>query len=168
MLKRLRRYYGQKHLHFVTCSCYRRLPLLGPVRARNAFVKILGEMRSRFNFALVGYVVMPEHIHLLMGEPTKGTPSTILQVLKQRVSWRLRGKRRRRGAAMQLRLRFADSEEPVRLKKASAGIFLLILLSQGHGNIVISEEVRPAWIKEDPFLDRYRPDRLSQGVSRRT
>jgi len=73
MPKGLRRYYGQKHLHFITCSCYRRLPLLGPVRARNAFVKILGEVRSRFDFALVGYVVMPEHIHLLMGEPAKGT-----------------------------------------------------------------------------------------------
>ncbi len=113
MPKGLRRYYGQKHLHFVTCSCYRRLPLLGSVRARNAFVKVLGEVRSRFDFALVGYVVMPEHIHLLISEPTKGTPSTILQVLKQRVSRRLRGKSRRRGAAMQLRLRFADAEEPL-------------------------------------------------------
>src|SRR5229473_1057146 len=113
MPKGLRRYYGQKHLHFVTCSCYRRLPLLGSVGARNAFVKVLGEVRSRFDFALVGYVVMPEHIHLLISEPTKGTPSTILQVLKQRVSRRLRGKSRRRGAAMQLRLRFAGAEAPL-------------------------------------------------------
>jgi putative transposase len=29
---------------------------------------------------------MPEHIHMLVGEPVKGTPSTIMQVLKQRVS----------------------------------------------------------------------------------
>jgi putative transposase len=36
--------------------------------------------------------VMPEHIHLLMSEPAKGTPSTVLQVLKQRVSRRLRRK----------------------------------------------------------------------------
>ncbi len=27
---------------------------------------------------------MPEHVHLLIGEPEKGTPSTVMQVLKQR------------------------------------------------------------------------------------
>jgi putative transposase len=95
MPKGLKRYYGFKHLHFITCSCYRRLPLLGRARARNSFVKILGEMRDRYGFLLVGYVVMPEHIHLLISEPAKGTPSTVMQVLKQRVSRRLRRKRRR-------------------------------------------------------------------------
>ena len=29
---------------------------------------------------------MPEHVHLLIGEPAKGNPSTVLQVLKQKVS----------------------------------------------------------------------------------
>ena len=38
---------------------------------------------------------MPEHIHLLISEPAKGTPSTAIQVLKQRVSRRLRRKKRR-------------------------------------------------------------------------
>ena len=33
MPKGLRRRYGQGHLHFVTFSCYRHLPLLGSVRA---------------------------------------------------------------------------------------------------------------------------------------
>jgi putative transposase len=82
----LKRRYGQHHLHFVTFSCYRRLPLLRSVGSRNLFVKTLGEVRDRYGFALVGYVVMPEHIHLLISEPPKGTPSTVLQVLKQRVS----------------------------------------------------------------------------------
>jgi len=35
----LQRRYGQRHLHFITGSCYRRLPLLRPVRARNLFVE---------------------------------------------------------------------------------------------------------------------------------
>ena len=74
--------------------CYRRLPLLRSVRARNVFVQILGEVRDRYGFSLVGYVVMPEHIHLLISEPAKGTPSTAIQVLKQRVSRRLRRKKR--------------------------------------------------------------------------
>ncbi len=105
----LKRRYGQHHLHFITFSCYRRLPLLRSVRARNVFVKILGEVRDRYGLALVGYVIMPEHIHLLIGEPPKGTPSTVLQVLKQRVSRRLR--RKRRAPKGQFKLRFVEGGE---------------------------------------------------------
>ena len=42
------------------------MPFLRSVRAQNAFVQILGEVRDRYGFSLVGYVVMPEHIHLLI------------------------------------------------------------------------------------------------------
>ncbi len=47
---------------------------------------MLGEVRGRYKFSLIGYVVMPEHVHLLIGEPAVGTPSTVMQVLKQRSS----------------------------------------------------------------------------------
>ena len=104
----LTRRYGQGHLHFITCSCYRRLPLFASVRAKNLFVKILGEVRDRYRFALAGYVVMPEHVHLLISESAKGTPSTVMQVLKQRVSRRLR--RKSRASTQQLTLRFPSSD----------------------------------------------------------
>lgn len=45
-------------------------------------------------FLLVGYVVMPEHVHLLMSEPPEGTPSMVLQKLKQRVTRRMRTRRK--------------------------------------------------------------------------
>ena len=86
MKHRLERRYGLGHLHFITCSCYRRRPLLGDERARTLFLRILAEVRDRYDFALIGYVVMLEHIHLLMGEPRRGTPTTVMQVLKQRVA----------------------------------------------------------------------------------
>jgi len=90
----LRRIYGRRHLHFITFSCYRRLPLLKTVRARDVFVRELARVRAEYEFLLVGYVVMPEHAHLLISEPRKGTPSTVLQMLKQRVSKKLRKPRR--------------------------------------------------------------------------
>jgi len=90
----LRRHYGRGDLHFVTFSCYRRRPFLGTRRARDRFVKILDEVRCRHAFRLVGYVVMPEHVHLLVSEPKKSTPSKVLQVLKQKVSRALRGRRK--------------------------------------------------------------------------
>jgi len=100
---RLERRYGQHHLHFITCSCYRRRPLLGTARKRDVFLKILDGVRTRYRFLLVGYVVMPEHIHLLISEPKLGNPSTVMQTLKQRVARSLRRKGRRRNVN-QLRL----------------------------------------------------------------
>jgi putative transposase len=101
----LKRIYGVGHLHFVTCSCYRRLPLLGTARARDTFLKILDDVRKKYELGLIGYTAMPEHIHLLMSEPSMGTISTVMQVLKQRVSRALKARRRqRRTAPGQLRL----------------------------------------------------------------
>jgi len=88
------------------------VPFLRSVRAKNTSVQILGEVRDRYGFSLVGYVVMPEHIHLLMSEPKIGTPSTVIQVLKQRVSRRLR--RKKRANAGQLNLSFEGAEDSQR------------------------------------------------------
>ncbi len=94
MPRNLKRHYGKGDLHFFTFSCYERRPLSGTVRGRNLFVKVLGEVRDQYGFLLVGYVLMPEHVHLLVSEPKKGTPSKVVQVLKQRVSRAMRGKKR--------------------------------------------------------------------------
>ena len=86
MPKGLKRYYGRGHLHFLTFSCYRRLPLLNTAWARDLFLDALEQIRERHRFLVVGYVVMPDHVHLLISEPAKGTLSIVLQALKQRVS----------------------------------------------------------------------------------
>jgi putative transposase len=65
---------------------------------------MLEETRVRYQFALIGYVVMPEHFHLLIGEPRIGTPATVLQVLKQRVSRALRRRKGKASSRLQLRL----------------------------------------------------------------
>lgn len=109
----LRRYYGQGHLHFITFSCYRRLPGLKSARARNVFVRELAKVREEVGFRLIGYVVMPEHVHLLMTEPPRGTPSTVMQKLKLRVARRMR-KRRKSGPRGQMRLPFEECGEPLR------------------------------------------------------
>jgi putative transposase len=55
----LKRYYGKGHLHFITFSCYRRLPLLKTMRARDIFVQELGKIRDETEFCLVGYRATP-------------------------------------------------------------------------------------------------------------
>lgn len=96
----LHRTYGANHLHFITCSCYRRLPNLRTAYTRDRFLSILEETRQRYGFVVVGYVVvgyvvMPEHFHLLITEPEVGTASTVMQVLKQRTAHALLRKRKR-------------------------------------------------------------------------
>ena len=105
----LKRCYGQGDLHFVTFGCYQRRPLLGTARARDCFVKMLEEVRGRHGFALIGYVVMPEHVHLLMSESAKKNPSRIVQVLKQKVARALLRRRRRKDDG-QRELPFGDRE----------------------------------------------------------
>jgi putative transposase len=109
MPKGLKRYYGRGDLHFLTFSCYRRLPLLNTIRARNLFVQARGRIRERYKFLLAGYVVMPNHVHLFIGESSNSTPSVVLKVLKQRVSRDLR-RNKRRGPAGQLRFAFAKGD----------------------------------------------------------
>jgi putative transposase len=91
----LHRTYGAHHLHFITCSCYQCLPLLNSALSRDRFLSILDQTRKRLRFAVVGYVVMPEHFHLLLTEPEVGTPSTVMQVLKQRTARALLPKKKR-------------------------------------------------------------------------
>jgi len=79
----LKRYYGTGHLHFITCSCYDRKPLLDTARRRDLFLNILEQVRQRYRFVVLGYVVMPEHFHLLMSEPQEGDPSKAMQIVKQ-------------------------------------------------------------------------------------
>src|SRR5579864_7562409 len=92
----LHRTYGAHHLHFITASCYRRLPLLGSPGKRDRFLSILEQVRQRYGFVVVGYVAMPEHIHLLITEPEVGSPSTVMQVVKQRTAHALLPKRKRK------------------------------------------------------------------------
>jgi putative transposase len=98
-------------VHFITFSCHRRMPLLGSVRSRNVFVRALNEVRAKYEFARVGYVVMPEHIHLLIGEPQRGNPSTVVHSLKLRVSKRM-GPRRWKPSPSQWSFAFHGGRTP--------------------------------------------------------
>ena len=67
----------------MTTSCYQRRPLLDTAVNRNLFLDALEQVRKRYRFVVVGYVVMPEHVHLLISEPERGNPSIVMQALKQ-------------------------------------------------------------------------------------
>src|SRR5882757_5953049 len=114
MPKGLKRYYGRDHLHYLTCSCYHRQPWLDTPRRRDLFAQILEETRQHYGFVVVGYVVMPDHIHLLISEPEHGTPSTVMQVVKQRFARRVLAGKKRSTAQSDL---WPDSEQHLRQRR---------------------------------------------------
>jgi putative transposase len=54
-------------------------------------------MRKKYAFVVVGYVVMPEHMHLLISEPQRADPSIVMQAVKLGFARRLLGAARRSG-----------------------------------------------------------------------
>ena len=86
----LRRYQESRCLHFLTFSCYDRAPLLGTPEARRQFEETLEKARCWYGFYVTGYVVMPEHVHLLVSEPERAKLSLAIQMLKQNVARELR------------------------------------------------------------------------------
>jgi putative transposase len=84
-------------LQLLSSQCW----LASPQR-RDLFLAVFEEVRQRYRFVVVGYVVMPDHIHLLISEPEKGDPSRVMQAIKQGFSRRvLKSVRKRRVAAQQ-------------------------------------------------------------------
>jgi putative transposase len=87
----LKRFQESKQSHFLTFSCYHRRPLLATAAAKRVFEAALERVRRSFGLCVFGYVVMPEHVHLLLSEPPRRTLAGALKSLKQGVSRRLIG-----------------------------------------------------------------------------
>jgi len=95
MPSRLKRYHTFGHDHFVTFSCYKRLPYLNNDHARITFLETLERTRQRHQFHVYAYVLMPEHVHLLLSEPPTMPLSGIFRALKTQTSKQLKGDRAR-------------------------------------------------------------------------
>jgi putative transposase len=85
----LTRFQHSGQSHFVTFCCYHRRLLLTTDASRRIFESALERVRHTFKLQVYGYVVMPEHVHLLLSEPQRDTLADALKSLKQGVSRRL-------------------------------------------------------------------------------
>jgi putative transposase len=85
----LTRFHHSGQSHFVTFCCYHRRQLLITEASRRIFESALERVRRRFRLQVYGYVIMPEHVHLLLSEPQRETLANALKSLKQGVSRRL-------------------------------------------------------------------------------
>jgi len=88
VIRKLRKTYNEiGHIHELTFTCFHRLPLLDTASARAIFLACLDQARRKHAFKVYAYVIMPEHVHLLI-HPTQAiyNISTILHAIKTRSS----------------------------------------------------------------------------------
>jgi putative transposase len=89
----LKRFQKAEALHFITFSCFHRLPFLESPATKETFEFVLEQTRARHQARIYAYALMPEHIHLLINEPPLTLLAQLLKVLKQITSRKLRGDR---------------------------------------------------------------------------
>jgi REP-associated tyrosine transposase len=120
MPRGLRRFHESGQCHFVTFSCYRRRPYFAAAEVFDLFVQCLEDMRLRFDVTLYGYVVMPEHVHLLLSEPAAFAGDCSTQVSAQKMGANL-GHRASLAEAMHyLKLSFAKRARRLRSSSSSS------------------------------------------------
>ena len=81
-----RHHYAAPHAHYLTKSVYRRVRVFDSDRFKVDFTKKLDDLRAELGFRIVGYVLMPEHFHLLIWPSGLADPSQVLQRLEDRTA----------------------------------------------------------------------------------
>jgi len=89
----LHRFQQSRQTHFLTFSCYRRQAHFNVPPPCDLFIRCLEDTRRHIGWRVYGYVVMPEHIHLLVSEPEFGALADAMRELKLRFSKRWHGQR---------------------------------------------------------------------------
>jgi putative transposase len=85
----LKRYHDSGHSHFITFTCFHRQRLFTYPSAFAEFERALERIRLDYRMCVYGYVVMPDHVHLLVSETERTTLAVAIKSLKQGVSRRL-------------------------------------------------------------------------------
>ncbi len=81
--KLMKRIEHSNHARFLTFSCYQQMPLFKNDAIKDAFVEQIDKARQKTSFHLLAWVIMPEHVHLLIWPKVSEFPAS-------KVSWWLK------------------------------------------------------------------------------
>jgi len=79
-------FYDLHDVHYLTTNVYRKARIFDSERFKRSFVRTLDELRNELGFKIIGYVLMPEHSHLLVWPGPLADPSQIMQKLSERTA----------------------------------------------------------------------------------
>jgi len=78
--KRLERFEKPGRIRFITFSCQRRLPLLSTPAICQILLEAMSAARSTFALRIYAWVIMPEHVHLLVMPGETGLVSSLKSI----------------------------------------------------------------------------------------
>ncbi len=78
--------------HFLTAATFRRAPYFAIPQCARIFCEELEAARQQYAFEVIAFVVMPDHIHLIVGWDAEVSP----QLTISKVAWAVKGRSARR------------------------------------------------------------------------
>ena len=79
----LKHYDHDGRARFITFCTHKRIPILTNASFRKVIVECLEEVRKSYGLCLLGYVIMPEHIHLVVVPPKELKLGPVIGELKR-------------------------------------------------------------------------------------
>jgi putative transposase len=74
----------ENYCHFVTSKTYRNAKIFSNEHAGKLLTQTIFEVKKKLNFLLIAFVVMPDHIHLMLVPDKRNTISDVMRHIKGR------------------------------------------------------------------------------------
>ena len=78
----------ENYCHFITSKTYRSQKIFSKGKVADLLIQTLFEVKEKLNFRLIGFVVMPDHIHLMVVPDKRNSISDVMRHIKGRFSRR--------------------------------------------------------------------------------
>jgi putative transposase len=87
-MAKITRYNLENYCHFVTSKTYRNSKIFSKDEAAGPFIQTIFEVKEKLNVLLLAFVIMPDHIHLMLVPDKRNTISDVMRHIKGRFSRR--------------------------------------------------------------------------------
>jgi putative transposase len=103
MMSVYRRFSGHGLPYFVTSNTDRRSSLFTDPRAVSLLMQVVKEVRAQTGLRIHAYVVMPDHVHFVLGLSPRETVSRVMELIKGRFAHRWNRRTGGKGSVWQSR-----------------------------------------------------------------
>ena len=87
-MAKVTRFNLENYCHFVTSKTYRNAKIFSKGKAADLLIQTIFEVKKKLNFRLLAFVIMPDHIHLMLVPNKRNSISDVMRHIKGRFSRR--------------------------------------------------------------------------------
>ncbi len=96
-----RRYPGHGFPSLITTNVVQRRPIFREARVAGQLLGVIDEVKTQEPVTVHGYVIMPDHLHLVLSVRAEITLGRVVQLIKGRFAWRYNRDKNRSGKVWQ-------------------------------------------------------------------